>query len=414
MERFMNLIKKERVIIAGGGASGLVAAITAARRGFEVLILEKQDRVGKKILATGNGRCNYTNINISGYNFYGKNREIIENVVKEFPPERIVGFFKELGIQEYIDNTGKIYPNSLQSSSILDVLRLECRYLGVKEICTSEVKEIIKKNDSFIIKTTDKTYTCDKVIAAFGGQASPQLCSNGSGYPILESLGHSVNHIFPGLVQLKLDSNYLKRISGIKVEGNITAYSDGTEIKKDSGEILFTNYGISGPPILQLSRHCVDSIEKNRDVVISLDIFPNYEKNELFTLIENRFVKMKYKTIRESFIGLIHKTLIDVVLMEAGIKDKDLPGTKFRTKEIYRIVNVLKDWKFKVLGPYYWEHAQVTAGGIDTRDINPNTMESKLIKGLYITGEIMDVDGDCGGYNLHWAWSTGYTAGRSL
>jgi predicted Rossmann fold flavoprotein len=123
---------------------------------------------------------------------------------------------------------------------------------------------------------------------------------------------------------------------------------------------------------------------------------------------------MKYKTIRESFIGLIHKTLIDVVLMEAGIKDKDLPGTKFRTKEIYRIVNVLKDWKFKVLGPYYWEHAQVTAGGIDTRDINPNTMESKLIKGLYITGEIMDVDGDCGGYNLHWAWSTGYTAGRSL
>src|SRR6056297_492141 len=158
---------KEKVIVIGGGASGLVAAITAARRGFEVYILEKNDRVGKKILATGNGRCNYTNINISSYNYYSKNKTIIENIINKFTPERIVGFFKELGIHEYVDDTGKIYPNSLQSSSVLDVLRMECNYLGIKEICNSEVVGILKQDDKFIIETIKDTYTCDKIVAAF-------------------------------------------------------------------------------------------------------------------------------------------------------------------------------------------------------------------------------------------------------
>ncbi|MDW7668829.1 MAG: NAD(P)/FAD-dependent oxidoreductase [Bacillota bacterium] len=405
---------KEKVIVIGGGASGLVAAIAAARRGYQVDILEKNDRVGRKILATGNGRCNYTNINISSYNYYSKNKKIVDNIIDKFSPERIVGFFRELGIQEYVDEAGKIYPNSLQASSVLDVLRMECKYLGVKEICDSEVVGILKQDDRFKINTIKDTYTCDKVVAAFGGKASPQLSSDGTGYPIMEKIGHSITPVFPGLVQLKLDSKYLKRISGIKVDGEISVEIDGNEIKRDYGEILFTNYGISGPPVLQLSRHCIDRIEKNKKVVLKLDIFPKYDKNELFQLLENRFINMKYKTIKESFIGLINKGLIDVVLKESGIENTNIPGTKFKTKDIYKIVNTLKEWKFHVLGPYYWEHAQVTVGGINTKEIDPNTMESKILKDLYITGELMDVDGDCGGYNLHWAWATGYTAGRSL
>src|SRR6056297_2228702 len=175
-------MEKEKVIIIGGGASGLVSAIVAARRGYQVDILEKNDRVGKKILATGNGRCNYTNLNISSYNYYSKNKEIVDILLDQFPPERIVGFFKELGIQEYVDDTGKIYPNSLQASSVLDVLRMECRYLGVKEICSSEVVGIFKQGDNFKIKTNKDTYTCNKIVAAFGGKSSPQLSSDGSGY----------------------------------------------------------------------------------------------------------------------------------------------------------------------------------------------------------------------------------------
>jgi len=405
---------KEKVIVIGGGASGLVAAISASRRGFQVDILEKNDRVGKKILATGNGRCNYTNTNISSYNYYSNNKTIVDNIIDRFTPERIVGFFKELGIQEYVDNSGKIYPNSLQSSSVLDVLRMECKHLGVKEICNSEVVDISKRDDKFKIKTTKDTYTCDKVVAAFGGKASPQLSSDGTGYPIIKKLGHSITEIFPGLVQLKIHNNNLKRISGIKVDGEISVQIDGDDIKKDFGEILFTNYGISGPPVLQLSRHCINMIEKNKKVVIKLDIFPKYDKNELFQLLKNRFINMKYKTIRESFIGLINKGLIDIILRESAIEKTNIPGTKFKTKDIYKIVNTLKEWKFEVLGPHYWEHAQITAGGVETSEINPETMESKLIENLYIIGELMDVDGDCGGYNLHWAWATGYTAGRSL
>ena len=405
---------KEKVIIIGGGASGLVAAITSARRGYETIILEKNDRVGKKILATGNGRCNYSNMTISSYNYYGADYNFVENILNEFTPEKIVGFFKELGIQEYIDDTGKIYPNSLQASSVLDVLRMECNYLGVQEICGSEVIEIKREGNKFKITTNEKPYICDKVIASFGGKASPQLSSSGSGYDILAKLGHKTKKVFPGLVQLKLKSNYLKRLSGIKIEGNLIAYCDNKEIKRDQGEILFTNYGISGPPVLQISRHCIEKIEDEKDVEIKIDLFPQYEKNELFQLIESRFINMKYKSIKESFIGLINKGLIDTILMESNISNVDEPGTKFNTKEIYKIVNTLKEWKFKVLGPYYWEHAQVTAGGIDTKEINPTTMESKIVKNLYITGEIMDVDGDCGGYNLHWAWATGYIAGRSL
>ena len=407
-------MEKEKVIIIGGGASGLVSAIVAARRGHQVDILEKNDRVGKKILATGNGRCNYTNLNISSYNYYSKNKEIVDVLLEKFSPERIVGFFKELGIQEYVDETGKIYPNSLQASSVLDVLRMECKYLGVKEICNSEVVNISKQDDKFKIKTTEDNYTCDKVVAAFGGKARPQLSSEGTGYSIMKELGHSIIPIFPGLVQLKLENNYLKRISGIKIEGEISVEIDGDDIKRDFGEILFTNYGISGPPVLQLSRHCIEMIEKNKDVVIKLDIFPKYDKNELFQLLENRFINMKYKNIRESFIGLINKGLIDVILKESSIEKTNISGTKFKTKDIYKIVNTLKEWKFKVLGPYYWEHAQITVGGTNTKEIDPKTMESRIIKGLYITGELMDVDGDCGGYNLHWAWATGYTAGRSL
>jgi hypothetical protein len=182
----------------------------------------------------------------------------------------------------------------------------------------------------------------------------------------------------------------------------------------DSGEILFTNYGISGPPVLQISRHCIEEIENDKNVYIYIDMFPKYEKNELYDLLNERFINMKYKNIKESFIGLINKGLIDIILKESKIKSINESGSKFNTKQIYQIVNNLKEWKFEVLGPYFWEHAQVTAGGIDTKEIDSTTMESKKIKNLYITGELMDVDGDCGGYNLHWAWSTGYTAGRSL
>ncbi|HOT21785.1 MAG TPA: NAD(P)/FAD-dependent oxidoreductase [Sedimentibacter sp.] len=399
-----------KIAVIGGGASGLTAAIAAARNGAEVTICEKLNRVGKKILATGNGRCNYTNMNLSKECYHSNNLNFAEEVMKFFNLDKTLVFFEDLGILPYVDESGKVYPNSLQASSVLDVLRYELKRHKVKEVTDFNVTALRKSKDKFSIIGND-TITADRVILATGGKASPQLGSDGKGYELAKSLGHEIIEPFPALVQLKLSGKYFKRIAGIKFDGIVKAYAGDRLIREEEGEILFTDYGISGPPILQVSRKVIEELNKKNKPFLNIDMFPGYSKLKLYDILQDRFRRINYKTIEESMIGFINKKLIPVVFYEAGFEDLNKICGKLNKKEIYKIIEILKEWKFEVIGHNSWQQAQSTAGGIKLSEVNPKTLESLKVKGLYFAGEILDVDGDCGGFNLQWAWSSGYTAG---
>lgn len=401
-----------KIAVIGGGASGLMAAIAAARNGAEVTIYEKLNKVGKKILATGNGRCNYTNMNMSIDRYHGKNIKAAENVLNFFDLNKTLDFFEGLGINPYVGELGKVYPSSLQASSVLDVLRYEAERLKVEEVTDFEVIGLRKNKDTFSIIGKDSTYQADRVILAAGGKASPQLGSDGKGYELAKAFGHKIIEPFPALVQLKLNGKYFKRITGIRFDGAVKGFTDKKTIREDEGEILFTEYGISGPPILQISRKVIEELNKGQKVYVSVDMFPHSSKVDLYDLLSSRFNKIGYKSIEDGLIGFINKKLITVVLIEAGFEDVNKKCGKLNKKEIYKIIDILKEWKFEVTGHNTWQQAQSTAGGVDMSEVNPRTLESAKVKGLYLTGEILDVDGDCGGFNLQWAWSSGYTAGH--
>ena len=399
-----------KIAVIGGGASGLTAAIAAAKNGAEVTIYEKLNRVGKKILATGNGRCNYTNMNLSKECYHSKNLKLTEEVMNFFDLQKTLNFFEDLGILPYVDESGKVYPNSLQASSVLDVLRYELKRLKVEEITDFKVSALRKSKDKFSIIGND-TLTADRVILSTGGKASPQLGSDGKGYEIAKSFGHEIIEPFPALVQLRLKGKYFKRMAGIKFDGTVKAYAGEKLIREEEGEILFTDYGISGPPILQVSRRVIEELNKKNKPFLTLDMFPHHSKLELYDILEDRFRRIAYKTIEEGMVGFINKKLIPVVLYEASFDDLNKLCGRLNKKEIYKIIDILKEWKFEVTGHNSWQQAQSTAGGIKLSEVNPKTMESLKVKGLYFAGEILDVDGDCGGFNLQWAWSSGYTAG---
>ncbi|NLY47060.1 MAG: NAD(P)/FAD-dependent oxidoreductase [Tissierella sp.] len=402
-----------KIIVVGGGASGMMAAIVAKRNGADVTILERNDRVGKKLLATGNGRCNYTNttINYDTFleNYHGENPKFVYNALYSFDLYQTIDFFEMMGITPAVEDN-KVFPNSFQASSMLDVLRYEIENSGIELIVEAYVVDI-NKNKNFKLKLKDgRTFESDKVILATGGMAMPVSGSDGNGYSLAKSFGHKLIDILPGLVQLKLQGNIFKSIKGIKFPGVASLYSNDQLIMSDSGDILFTDYGISGPPILQLSRTALDYQRNQQDIKLRISIIPNRTKEDMVRYLAKRFEFMPKKTIQEALIGLINKRLIIPILKELNV-DKDKNVSKLSTDELDSLANVLTSWEFEIIGSQGWGQAQVTAGGIDTKEIDDKTMESKLVKGLYMTGELLDIDGNCGGFNLQWAWSSGFVAG---
>lgn len=396
-----------KIAVIGGGASGIVAAISAARNGAEVTIYERCERIGRKILATGNGRCNYTNVNAGVKNYHGNNPQFIQKTVESFWTIETIDFFARLGMLTKVEENGKAYPYSLQASAVLDVLRYELERLKVKIVTGFEVKEIRKKDFAFVIESYDgQTQTSDKVIVSTGGKASPSLGSNGSGYKIAENLGHKVTKLYPSLVQIKTDTKIIKALKGIKLDANVTI-SAGDEIEKSFGEVLFTDYGLSGPAIFNISRICAGDGRKH----ISLDILPELNHNELYDILMER--RTKQRNLETFFVGMVNKKVGMAVMKYADVLPYSRTSDTILEKEIKRLADALKNFKLEVTGTLSWNNAQVTAGGIVTDDINASTFESKLIKGVYFTGEVLDIDGDCGGYNLQWAWSSGYIAGES-
>ena len=384
------------IIVVGGGASGLMAAIQAAGCGAKVTILEQNEKPGKKILASGNGRCNMTNTLQEPLCYRGDHPEFAWALLKTFGLQETIRFFTQLGVYTKNKN-GWIYPYSEQAAGVLEVLLMEAQHQKVKIKTNEEVTAVIPEENGFKVKTKTWTYQCDKVIIATGSPASSVKGSSGSGYVMAESMGHAVIRPLPALVSLKGVGNYFPRWAGVRMEGAATLLIEDEPCMTTKGELQFTDYGLSGIPIFQFSRFAVKGLAQEKQITVTLDFMPDFTEEALIIFLEKRMENCPYKSMEASLIGLLPKKLIPLVYTEFS--------------SITELAGRLKRYPLWIKAAHSMEQAQVCCGGVDTNQIEPASMESKLIPGLYFTGEVVDVDGDCGGYNLQWAWSSGAVAG---
>ncbi len=401
---------KTEIAVIGGGASGLMAAITAKKSGKEVVILERKDRILKKVLITGNGRCNITNVNANISNYFGKNISSVENILNRFTPQDTMDFFNGLGIVCNEENRGKVYPLSGQASSVVDALRFEAEKLGIKIETEFYVRKIEKDGFKFKIYSEDrKKIEAGRVILAAGGQSYPELGSNGSGFELAKELGHSVTKLSPSIVQLKTEKNQVKGLQGIKTDVAVTAYGDNKKICTYDGELLFTDYGISGNVVFNIS--FVIPLYKN--VEFEIDFMEKFDYNELYEMLKERKKIMSHLTMENYFNGMINKKLGQFLSKVSGIEKLSKPVKDLSDSDIRKLCTVLKKYRVKILETTGFKNAQVTAGGVSLDEVNTETLESKIVKGLYFSGEVLDVYGECGGFNLQWAWASGYIAGEN-
>lgn len=396
---------KADIIVIGGGASGLAAAICAARQGASVLILERMARIGKKLLATGNGKCNYTNRFIDVHCYHSRKLSVVREILESFDEREAEAFFMELGILPKVKD-GYVYPNSMQAASVLDALRFELERLGVHIITENEVKAVLPKGKGFQIQGGNTVYHCRRVIFACGGKASEKLGSNGSGYAMLKSLGHRIIPVVPALTGLKAKEKFYKKLAGIRVEAAISLVVDDEIIDEHRGEVQLAEYGISGIPVFQVSGQAAYSLLKGQRVRCMLDFFPDQTEEALVRLLEKRQRQFLGRPIEVFETGFLNRKLIHECLWLAGGSQSSLP-------EMKALAGVLKHFPATILESRGYDFAQVCAGGVDLNEICPRNCESVLHPGLYIVGELLDADGICGGYNLQWAWSTGCLAGTA-
>ena len=398
------------IAIIGGGAAGFVAAITAAKSGKKVVILERKERVLKKVLVTGNGRCNMTNVKADITHYFGKNIDLIENILNSFTPKDTMEFFNELGIICNEEERGKVYPLSGQAASIVDALRFEAEKLGIVTETEFYVRKVEKDGFKFKIYSEDKRkIEANRVILATGGQSYPELGSNGSGYEIAKELGHSITKLSPSIVQLKAEKYQVKGLQGIKLDTAVTAYGDNKKICTYNGELLFTDYGISGNVVFNIS--FVMPLYKN--VEFEIDFMKKFDYNELYDILKRRKEILGHLSMEQYFNGMINKKLGQFLAKISGIEKLSKPVNTLSDDEIRNLCNVLKKYRINVLETTGFKNAQVTAGGVPLDEINTETLESKKVKGFYFAGEVLDVYGECGGYNLQWAWASGHKAGES-
>jgi predicted Rossmann fold flavoprotein len=401
------------VIIVGAGASGLMAAIAAARLGSSVLVIERKEKAGKKILATGNGKCNFTNKIQTPDCYRSDDSAFAMKVLSCFDVSKTLEFFGELGIYPR-ERDGYYYPNSEQAASVVQVLLMEGTRLGITYHYSETVLEITQQPFIVVTETTDDkkrhNYQGKCLILAAGGCASPQLGSDGSGYGLAKCFGHSVIKPLPALVQLKSPDKSCKTVSGVRTMAKVTAYADQMHLATEEGEIIFTDYGVSGIPIMQLSRFVAKALDCGKNSWLSIDFLKEIVPEQLLDMLHKRIEQNPNKTLEEMLVGLLNHKLNYILIKEAKL-DPELQVSKVTEKNLDHLIKQIKQYNLLINGTNSFEHAQVCAGGVNTKQIDAATLESKLIKKLYLTGELLDVDGTCGGYNLQWAWSSGYLAG---
>lgn len=403
--------KKKQVLVAGAGASGLMAAIECARHGSKVLVIEHKEKPGKKILATGNGKCNFTNSYFTNVCFRSKRNDLAWEALSIFGPKDSIAYFEKIGVLSKEKN-GYYYPYSGQALSVLEALVCEAEQLGVELCCREKIKNVEKKKDTFYVQTDLRRIEAEKVIIAVGGKAAPKLGTEGNGYKIARKFGHTVIPTVPALTGIQCHGSYFKDWSGVRTDGKISIYIDGKKMAEDKGELQLTNYGISGIPVFQVSRFVSRALYEKKQAVAEIDFMPFMEQEKCIQWLERLKQEYPNKSMTNIAAGMLNKKLAQVWLKQCKISGAE-QMRNISNEQIVSMTYMLKKWRLMIEDTNGFEQAQVTAGGISLEEIQMNTMESKKVKGLYFTGEILDVDGICGGYNLQWAWTSGYIAGKA-
>lgn len=400
---------KKKVLIIGAGMAGLISGIQLAKNNHKVTIFERNNKIGKKLLVTGNGRCNLTNKHVSKEHYHSESLNVFEPVYNQFNIEDSKELLESLGLNLVELDEGKFYPMSLQAKSVITSLLLECDRLGIDIVYNARITRV-EAGSKYKIVAEDKTYYGTQLIIATGGKSYADSGSSGDGYKLGKNFGHSLIETFPSIVQLQTKGKYNKALKGLKMycEGTLYELNNkvSTTIRVERGEVLFTDYGLSGPVILQLSTMVEPRLSNGVELHIALDFMPNMKTEELDEFLMKRLHKLSYRKVSDCLNGFINQRLIVPILKRSEIELEKKSGDVSKVERT-RLVNAIKCFDERIDSTYLWNQAQVTKGGINCLEINEGSLESKIQENLYFVGEVLDLDGDCGGYNLQWAISSG-------
>lgn len=453
--------RKRTVAVIGGGAAGMMAAIEAARAGAIVTLIEKNPQLGKKLATTGNGRCNYTNLDMSdriGGKFRGFHPEFAASALDALPPEAVLDWFRAIGVEPRFRGS-YVYPNSDQASAVVDALWEELHRLSVKVHYNAEVKSIqrIEKDAGyFMIQCTDAVVKADRVILTAGSKAAPKTGSNGDGYFIARKLGHTIVPYVPALCGIRCAGDAFRALAGIRTEASLELVVDGHCVDREAGELQLVDYGISGIPVFQLSRYAAYALQDGKKATVYINFLPGFTeagavrnserassasgistievsggnnaqnarteasgsaakaedpKDRALQLFRQRQERLAGRKMESFFTGMLHQKLGQLLLRMANVRP-ELPVAELSEKQLRSLASLSVRFKAECVEMNGFLQAQVVAGGVDTTEIDPGTMASRLVPGLYFAGEVLDIDGICGGYNLQWAWASGFVAGR--
>lgn len=406
----MDTLKVYAAVI-GGGASGLVCAAVAKSRNKDkrIVIIERDNRVGKKIMVSGNSRCNLTNLTASSSNYHSDFSDGVNFLLENYPPNKVIEYMSSIGLVCKADSEQRVYPLSRQSSAVLSVLRNELKRQGVDEICDCEVLSIEKQGNGYVLKCKDRQIIAQKVVIATGGKNNYAQKVIGNTYAVAQSIGHRVTPLIPALCPVKVSNKYIKSLKGIRVQGKVTSIINGKTAKSECGEIQFGADNLSGICVFNLSA----DINKANNAQINIELLPDCSYKEITELLYTRVQLIGKDNVQEIFTGLFHKNIGIAILKESNI-DTSKAADKLSSDEIERLATTINSWVFECIPSSDFLSAQVTSGGISGTELDPVTFESKIAKGVYICGEAINVDGDCGGFNLQFAFSSGMCVGEQL
>lgn len=402
-----------KIAIIGGGASGLMAGIVAARAGGDVTLYEHNSSVGKKILASGNGRCNIINTTATADDYFGTDPHFTSYALEQLPFADFINFCHSIGLLLDIKEDGRCYPLSNEAKAVLYALSSAAKDAGVKILIDTKVTKIEKAGDAFLVHTDHEKKKFDKLLIATGSQAAPQLGATDDGYRFAYAFGHTLVPAYPSLVQLHLNSKIHPKMAGVKTFAEVTLYVNSKQIEKVQGDILFASYGISGLAILDISQKASHALLNHQKVMLCINLLPRFNAQQLSDLFHQLVAAVPNHTLETVLGGLVPAKTV-AHLCEAAVVNPVKTVSMLTPKEINKLLELIANWKFEVIDTHGFKHAEVSGGGIATKDINNKTMESKLVSGLYFAGEVLDIVGRRGGYNFNFAWASGMIAGRHM